>query len=75
MGVSRAYAHKVLTGTGNSTIVSLCKLAAALDCEVEISFKPKAQAGKAKQRPARERAQVETNPPSPAKAAKPSRKQ
>ena len=44
MGVSRAYAHKVLTGAGNSTLVSLCKLAAALDCELEIKLTPRVAA-------------------------------
>lgn len=44
MGVSRSYVQRLAQGNENSTIVSLCKLAAALDCEVEISFKPKAAA-------------------------------
>jgi len=38
MGVSRQHVHKLFSGTQNSTIGSLVKLALALGCELNISL-------------------------------------
>ena len=38
MGVSRAYMSKLMSGTQNSTLGSLVKLALVLGCEVKISL-------------------------------------
>lgn len=40
MGVSRAYMSKLMSGTQNSTLGSLVKLALVLGCEVKLSLKP-----------------------------------
>lgn len=43
MGVSRAYIHRLMQGSENSTLLSLNKLAEALGCELIIRIQPKKQ--------------------------------
>jgi transcriptional regulator with XRE-family HTH domain len=67
MGVSRQRVNRLFSGTQNSTIGSLVKLALVLDCQLDITMSPQARKQDVKQaRKAR---------PKPAALAKAKRKQ
>jgi transcriptional regulator with XRE-family HTH domain len=62
MGVSRTYISKLMSGTQNSTLGSLVKLAHALDCDLTLALRAKPASNNGSGRPAQTRVSLISTP-------------